>query len=326
MTTRIKGSVFRTVDVAGYVSTHDLGPENTDITAALQAALLAGLAVCVTAGTWLVGAITIPAGSVIFGDGPKCVLKTKDNTNAVLFTVGANSLLAGFAIDGNKVNQVGTGLHSVNVAGVAGVTCSQLVVQNTKGSGIAVTGAASNATIQVCDISGFTESGIMVAQGTGINLLAPNVHDSDVGATGNGISIASIGSAITGVAIEAAVVRNVTGRGIALLGNGSRNVSSVSVMNARVSSCTSHGVHLLNADSCVVSGGVVNANAGDGIRLEGDVQNCRMVTPISRSNTGFGLREVTSGTSPNFNGLIYGVVNGNGSDVITKVGASSYIV
>lgn len=326
MITRVKGSSFNVLDIEGAVSLLDLGPVNTDITTALQAILTAGTPVIVPVGTWRFSTLTLPAGTIMYGLGPKSILKANDLANAINLTVGSNSVLQNFVIDGNKVNQVGSNFHGIDLTNAAGVRMLDVGCINHKGCSFNIAGTASEIEIVGGYASGYTDSGFKVAAGNNISFIACRVASSDAAATGDAFAIASNGAAISGIIIDDAVVQTITGRGIALIGNGSKNVTDVSITNSRIQAPSSHGIHMINVDSANVIGGVTKAASGDGVRLEGDVQNCRIVTHISKSNVGFGMREIVSGSTPNFNGLIYSTLAGNGNNTITKVGASSYIV
>lgn len=322
----VKGVTWNTSTNGGYVSLEDIALRGTDATAAIAAVLTVGIPLYIPIGEWLITSLSIPANSIIYGSGGQSRLKLKDVSNSSILTVGTGSTLSNFRLDGNKLNQVGSGLHGIICTGVSNVILTSVNVINCKGSSYYVTGASDSVVLNTCTTSGWTESGIKVDSATNILLSDARCFSSDVAATGDGISIASNGAAITNVTITGAMVKNNTGRGIALLGNGSKNVTNVSIVNSMVVSNTSHGIHMINTDSCTVTGGTVISNGADGIRLEGDVQNCRINVPVTKANTTFGLREVVAGSTPNFNGLIYAVCSGNGNNTITKVGASSYIV
>lgn len=327
MITRVKGSTFRAVDNGGYVSTADMGPQNTDITVALVAALTAGVPIFIAVGTWLFSSFSVPDGGIITGLGEKSVLKQKDLANSTGITIGSNCLLQDFMLDGNKVNQVGAGFHAFTFSNSVDSQGIQLYAQNVKGSSFRITGAATSEVHLVdCGSTGHTESGILIDSGANISLVNPRILASDAIATGDGISVASNGLAISNVSMQNPIVRNQSGRGIALIGNGSKNVTSVSVLNPRVGNCVNSGIHLVNAESCAVIGGMSNNNGIDGVRLEGDVQNCRIAQVNTKTNTAFGQREVIAGSTPNLNTFIYGIALANGTNAITKVGAGSLVV
>lgn len=327
MITRVKGSTFRTVDNFAFVSLADLAPQNTDVTTLITAQFALGNPIFVPVGTWNISGISVPDNGIIFGLGEKSILKQIVTANTVAVTVGSNCLVQNFLVDGNKANQVGTGFHGFLFANSVDSQGIQLYAKNCKGSGFKISGAAvSEVQLIECASVGHTESGFLVDSGSNIALIAPRATLSDAVATGDGIAIASNGTVITNVTIADPISRNQAGRGISILGNGSKNVTSVSVSNPQVSNNTGNGIHLINVDGASVLGGMSNNNGIDGLRIEGDVQNCRFAQFNCRNNVAFGAREVVSGSTPNFNGLIYGITSGNGNNTITKVGASSYVV
>lgn len=328
MITRVKGSSFRTQDNFNYISLGDVALVNTDVTAAIVTALATGKPLYIPVGIWIIGSLSIPSNSYIFGDGSGSVLKIKDLNNANGLSISGTTgvTLKDFAIDGNKVNQVGTGFNAVDIASGSAVRLQGISISNCKGSGIGISGTATDVFSSNCSVSGYTESGFKIAGGSNISLIHSRAQTSDVAATGDGIAIASSGLTVSSVNIASPMCFGNVGRGIAIVGNGSKNVIGVSITNPRVTGNSSHGIHLVNADACSITAGNIVSNGGDGIRIEGDVQNCRVIGSNLRSNTSFGIREVISGSTPNFNGLIYTIVALNGNNTITKVGASSYIV
>lgn len=327
MTTRVKKSTARLQDITNAISTENMGPQNTDITAALVTALAAGTPVYVAIGTWFFSTLTLPANSIIFGAGKKSILKQNNVANSIGMVVSAGCQLRDFLLDGNKLNQVGASFHGFDFTNATDCECSNVTAYNNKGSGFNIAGTANEVELFECQAVGWTESGFKVVAGTNITLSDCKAYSSDAVATGDGFSIASNGTAVTGVILDSCVAKSNAARGFALIGNGSKNVTAVSLTNCRASNNISHGLHLINADSCTQFGGMFNNNGGDGIRIEGDVQNCRFFGAAVRFNTGFGIREVIAGSTPNLNGLIYTVCNNNTlSNVITKVGAASYIV
>ncbi len=326
MITRVKGSVFNTFENMGFVSVKDMGPENTDISVPLAAALAAGYPIYVPVGTWLVGSISVPANGIIMGNGVKSVLKAKDLLNATVLSIGINCLLQDFLVDGNKNNQVGSGFHTIDLTNSTDTELIGVTSKDAKGNGFYIAGTANEVELFQCAATGFIDSGFKVAAGTNISLIAPKAYSSDAVATGDGIAIASAGLAVSQVTISDPVCKSNAGRGISLLGNGSKNVTDVSITNPRCVNNVSHGLHAINADRCSVTGGLLSTNGGDGLRIEGDVQNSRFTAVNSRANVSFGIREVTAGSTPNLNGYIYSICTGNGNNTITKLGAGSYIV
>ncbi len=326
MVQRVNKSSWTLEDNLNVISTADLGAQNTNITADIADALASGFSVCVVPGTWNISSLSLPSAGILFGLGPNCILKSIDAANSVAITLAEDSILSNFCLDGNKLNQVGTGNHGVHSSGANNFVVQNMMLKDQKGCGIFIDGSSEDGRIYNNSVTQFTESGIRVSQGSDLTFMNNFVFTSDAVASGAGIALSSNGGAITNVTMIDERVFHCVNEGILLAGNGSRNVTNVTINAARVRTSGSHGVRITNADSCVLQCGAITSNTGDGIRIEGDVQNCRIITPISKGNGTFGLREVISGSTPNFNGLIYAIVSGNGNNTITKVGASSYIV
>lgn len=330
MVQKCKRSSWDAKDNLGYVSLFDMGAigdGSTDDTAAIVAALATGFAVFVPVGTFLTGSVTIPANTIMFGVGDQSKLKLKPLANSIAISVGSGSALSSFQLDANGVNQVGSGLHGIQFLNSYDSTAVSVTVTNPKGDGFNFTGLTTSKTaVHLCKATGYTENGFRVSAGSNVLMANCTALSSDAAATGDGFAISSNGTAISNITLSAPTSRNNTNRGISVIGNGSKNVTSVSIASPIVSANGSHGIYMTNADSVVVNGGYSNSNTGDGVRLEGDVQNCRLTTVMAMGNTGFGQREVISVSTPNYNGFIYGVTGANGNNVITKLGASSYVV
>ena len=330
MVTKVKGSTFYTADNVGYANIQDYGarPDGTTIcTAAIVLAFATGLPVFVPAGTFLTRAFSIPANGTLFGVGNASVLKQAVIGNAILVTINNGASIKDITIDGNKTNQVGTNLHGVQFSNSVASKASGINVINTNGDGINITGVSTNGVLlSNCTTTGYLGNGITVDSGSNVVMDSCIAYTSDVTASpGNGINISSNGTAVAKVAIMACRTSNNVGSGIVLKGNGSKNVTDVTVMGSISSNNSINGVYLLNADRCILSGVVSNTNTNDGFRLEGDVQNCRVAECVANSNVAFGFREVVSGSTPNFNGFIYETCTGNGNNTITKVGANSSV-
>jgi hypothetical protein len=326
MTTRPRGITLAAFDMLGAVSTEDMGPRGSDITAAFAAALLAGTPVFVPFGSWYISQLTLPANSTIIGMGPGSVLKAKAGANATTMTVGSNCYIDGFTVDGNKNAQAGGGFNCIEIAGAQNVTINDVVAKDARGSGFVVSGGCDGLAINTCTATGYTESGFKFINGTNISVINPRAIDSDPAATGDGIAITSDGATVSNIHLVDPIADNVNGRGIALIGNGSRNVTDILITGPQVFKTTSHGIHMMSADSITIQGGYAKSCSGDGIRVEGDVLNSRVFSMQVKSNLGTAIREIVSGSTPNYNGLIYNVVANNGSNAITKVGANSFIV
>lgn len=326
MITRVKGSVLSELDMTNVVSLKDLGPENTDVTTAANAALQAGQVLLVPIGTWLHKGLVVPNGGSIIGMGPRSVLKLADGANAISVAVGSNCALKDFCIDGNKVNQTGLSLTGVDLSGATQTTVVNVSVKNSKGSGFAISNGASELELINCSVTGYLDSGIKVTYGSNISIINPTIFNGDAAATGDGISLASNGNLISGVLISTPKIKDIPNRGITFIGNGARNVINSIVISPRIINPTGHGIHMLNADSNTIQGGLTSNCGGDGVRFEGDVQNCYAATHVAKNNVGYGLREIVLGSTPNNNGLIYNRSMLNGNNAITKVGAASFVV
>lgn len=335
MITRVKKSAWQFRDNAGYVSLTDpsiggIGDGVTDNTAAFNTALALNLPVFIPPGTFLIGSITVPTYATIFGVGDSCILKLKNSTNLTALNIGVGTNLFNFALDGNKANQLGAGIHGIKVTNGAQVTLEDLYIYNTLADGINITGNSTRGIIILgCVIAGFVKNGITVESGTNITINTTDCGASDlVASPGDGISLAptSGATAVSSVTIAACSSHNNTGRGISILGNTSANVTDVTISSPRIDSCASHGIHLFLCAKITIVGGTVKACNSDGVRLEGDTQSSRVSVLVSEGNTSFGIREVTTGATPNLNGLIYNVSLLNGNNTITKVGAGSFVV
>lgn len=334
MTTKPKGSSWNSVDNLGYVTITDagcIGDGVTDNTAAMNAVLALGKPVFIPVGVFLCGPITVPANTLMFGGGSTAVIKLKGSSVSSMLTIGSGTVLDNFAVDGNKASMSNPNLHGVVIANAANVQLKNLTITNTSGDGINITGAApTGIKIKGCEISGFTKNGITLDNGTNVLIESCITAVSDiVAAPGDGISLAvgAVGYSTNLVTISDCISRNNSGRGIAVVGAGSKNVSNVTIKGSLVSANTGHGIHLLTAQQVLVNGCIAKSNNGDGIRLEGDVINSRISECIADSNAGFGIREIIAGATPNNNGLIYSVAVGNTtSNVITKIGAGSFVI
>jgi hypothetical protein len=332
MVTRIKGAAFSASDNLGYISLADVGYVDgvTDNTAVINTALATGTPLYIPAGTFICSPIVAPAGAVIFGAGPSSILKAKAASVTPLLTLGSNSRVRDLAIDGNKGTMVGSGIHGIAVINALNTILDSLFISNTLGDGINISGAATNGVkVITCDITGFVRNGITVQDGADITIAHTKTYSSDaVASPGDGISLAptSAGASINVALITGCTSRNNVGRGISILGNAGKNVTNITVHGMKAISNTSHGFHVFTAQQVTAHGIICKSNGADGIRLEGDVVYCRVSESIADSNTSFGIREVTTGATPNNNGLIYNVSLGNSTNTITKVGAASFIV
>lgn len=323
---KVTGMVWDASDNLGYVNLSDLVAADgvTDAAPFILATLTAGSVLYVPPGTFVSTGIVFPANSQVFGAGDKSVIKLKDGTNTPLVTLGSGSKLRNFRVDGNKANQTVSGSHGILVTAATDSHLEDVSVINAKGDGINVAGVSAGVSIKNSIVTGCTVNGIRIESGSNIALLGCITHTSDAAASGDGIAVSSAGLAVDKVTITGCISRANVGRGISMLGSGSRNVTGVTISNCNVSNNSSHGIHAINAEACSITGGSVTTNTLDGIRFEGDVQYCRVAGAIVRTNVVFGVREVISGSTPNNNGFTYIMTRANGNDVVTIVGGASF--
>jgi hypothetical protein len=334
MIQRARGSVLNVQDSLGYLSLGDIagaaGDGVTDNTAFLNTALASGLPVYIPPGTWLVTPITVPANTTIFGAGRASILKLKTGSIGSVLTIGSNTSIQLIGIDGNKTGQSSSLNHGIAIVNAVLAKVGLLTISNTIGDGINVSGATTtDIKIIDCNITGFVKTGITVESGNLVYISGCHISISDVAAIpGDGIAIApTLGpSLLYGIVITGCTSRNLTGRAVAIVGFGSRNVHDITINGLATSSNNSHGVHIINANRVMVANASVRSCTGDGYRIEGDVQYSRISECTSYANTGTSFREIVAGLTPNNNGFIYNVANNNGSDIIVKVGAASFIV
>lgn len=335
MITKVKQSTLDVLNTFGYLPITDvsigcIGDGIFDNTAKLTTALTLGVPLFIPSGIFLCGAITIPTGSTLFGSGNKSILKLKIGANTAFISISGNCNLQNFEVDANKAGQFGSNLHGITITNSTGSELYNLNIINALADCINITGASTNGlSIVDCKVSGFTKNGCTIEAGSDIRINNLETFSSDIIASpGDGISLAptGAGSSITSVSIINCGSKNNVGRGISCIGFGGKNIQDVTILGNRFINNASHGIHLFTVQGISVGNNVVKSNLGDGIRLEGDTQLCRVTTNICDSNTGFGAREVTTGSTPNFNGLIYNVLTGNGNNTQTKLGASSFII
>lgn len=326
MVLKVQRSTWNAVDNLGFENLSDYAVSGSDVTATLVTLLATGAPIYIPPGSWEVTTLTFPSGSVVFGLGSKSVIRIKNAANSVNLSVGSNSTLSNFVVDGNKVNQVGASLHTIQISGSSRIKLDRIHVINSKGDSFNVTGAANEIIFTGCSCTGFLGNGIRVEQGSDITLLNHNSYASDAVSTGDGIAISSNGNAISKVILSDCISKSNVGRGFSFLGNGSKNVSEVSATNCRAESNVSNGIHLINTTGVVILGGLSIANGIDGVRLEGDVVFSRITNVQAKSNTSFGMREVIAGPTPNNNTFAYDISQLNGNNTITVVGGASVVV
>lgn len=335
MITKVKQTTLDVLNTLGYLPITDpsigcIGDGVFDNTPKFTTALTLGIPLFIPSGIFLLTAVTIPSGCVLFGSGDKSVLKLKMGANTSFLTASGTCNFSNFKIDANKVGQIGSNLHGLIITNSIGTELYNLNITNALADCININGSSTNGISLIdCKVSGFTKNGCTVEAGSDIRINNLEAFSSDVLASpGDGISLAPIGagSSITSVSVINCGSKNNVGRGISCVGFGGKNVQDVTITGNRCINNTSHGLHLFTVQGITVGNNIIKSNAGDGIRLEGDTQLCRVTSNICDSNTGFGAREVTTGSTPDFNGLIYNALIGNGNNTQTKLGASSFVV
>ena len=330
MVTRVKLSSWNSGDNLKYVSVIDYGAKgdgSADDTAAFVAALAVGSPVFVPAGTYIVSGISVPANVSMAGSGRASVIKLKSTSTLPVLSIGAGTDIKDLKIDGNKAAQTVT-CHGILATDAIQSSIENVTITNTKGDGINVTGTNTNY-LQVtnCLITGFTKNGILVEAGKLVSIDTCYAGNSDaVASPGDGFSIASNGSTLNNISLVGCVSTGNVGRGYSIVGNTSKNVTDTSISDCHAFQNTSHGFHLLTTERDQLTTCTAKTNGGDGFRVEGDVQHCRLSLCNAHNNTGYGIREVTAGSTPNFNGFIYSITRNNGNDTVTKVGANSTVV
>jgi hypothetical protein len=216
------------------------------------------------------------------------------------------------------------------VYGGSGHSFKDIYVVNSLGDGINLKGAVTDVLLDGVQVSGFTKSGVTVEAANRIRITNCVATSSDGAAyPGDGFTLAPTGAGsnlITSLIIDSCRSRSNVGRGFAAVGFGSKNVLNATINACIAESNTSHGFHLLTAAQIMISECLAVSCGGDGYRLEGDVQYSRVLHSVADTNTGFGCREIVSGSTPNWNDLVGMVAVSNvGSNTITKVGANSLI-
>lgn len=326
MTTKVKGSSWIAQDNEGFVCITDngcTGDGATDNTAAFATILALALPVYIPPGTSIIGPTTVPANAVIFGHG---TLKLKAASTGHMLTVASGTLIKDIVLDGNKSNMAGS-YHAISCVNAVATKFINLKIQNTYGDGISISGTATEGvTVARCDVTGFTRNGFTWAEGNDVSFINCNAYSSDVVASpGDGFAIVSTGNSASNGKLIGCTSKSNIGRGFAFVGSGSKNVTGILVSGCHAKSNTGNGFHALTAQRIFIDTCIGTNNGIDGFRIEGDTQNCRLSNSGAFSNTSFGIREVTTGSTPNLNGIIYSMASGNGTDTITKVGAGSFI-
>lgn len=326
-----KGSTFNTLDNFKYANIEDYGAIGDGVTNnynAIIAALAASDAVFIPVGTFVSSPILVPDNKTIFGSGAPSILKLAAASSSALVSCGANTQLRLFKLDGNKLNQSLTNLHTVQSIGVTGVRLQSLFFSNINGNSIYIADNASQyIDILDCNIKGYTASGILITGGKNITVRGNRINTSDtIAFPGDGVSISAADSStiISSIRLTGNAVNNITGKGIAVSGVGSRNIAHISLVGNSCIDTTQHGIYVTNAEQVVASSNEVLRSLQDGYRLEGNVRHTRFTNNIADACATFGMREIVSGVSPDFNGFLHNVLIGNANNTQTVVGPNSF--
>lgn len=328
MVQQVKGSAWISKYKLGFVSLLDLVKADgiTDAKNSILSVLNAGDVLYIPPGEFVTSSITLPVGARIFGSGKGSKLKLLPGTNLPLLIAGNSVEIQELYLDGNKTNQTVSNSNGIQFTNSIGAKAKGITIVNCKGDGVNIGGVSSELDLSDFLITGSTVNGLRVAQGSNMRLDRINAFTGDPAATGDGIAIASSGNPIENIVLNNCSASYNLGRGLSILGFGSRNVTDVVVQGFKSNNNTNHNILLVNAEACSISGGISKAGTQDGVRLEGDVQFCRVSNMLIRNNAQYGLREVVAGPTPNNNGFIYNVVRGNLNNTSTIVGGSSFTI
>jgi hypothetical protein len=256
-----------------------VGDGVTDDTAALQAAISAG-PVYLPPGTYLTGPLALPAHAEIRGAGVGATtLKLKASSAAALLSlvdVNADRVtLSGFQIDGNRASQSSSnarGIYLLNTGmggtGLPNHRLAQLIITECKGDGLRVTGPGES---HFSNIYSYRNDGV------GVYCEAEDTYWNQIVAGQSGLHGFRIaGSNTHWTNCKAWFSGRITAAsGIGFLFEQDRIVAD----NIEAQDNQSHGIVMLNADNCRVSGMVdsngtgITAGTGMGIRLDNALNN-----------------------------------------------------
>lgn len=330
MVTNTKLTTWKLQENTGSISITDYGCSTssannfTAFNTAMAAAIAAGVTLYIPEGVFLSSEITLTAGIKIDGVGT-LKLAVFTAANSVLIASN-NCMIKNITLDGNSAAAPPGNFHCLNILNT-NVFIDSVTLINSKGDALLITGTPTDIEIDNVTVINNGGNGITVTGGIGIDInnfqcISPN----NAASPGIGISLTSTGNPIKNVSITNALIRNAKNNGIDVAGFGSRNVSNLCISGGtRVLDNTGNGIRITNAEEVLITAITVGTNTGDGIRIEGDAQQCRVLTCIANTNTGRGVSEVTTGATPNNNGYIYNVQVGNtGGNVTNLVGTSSF--
>lgn len=156
----------------------------TEVAAAIAAANSAGRPLYFPTGTYLINqAVFTDLNSLhIFGDGPnRSILKSNDNTKAVLEINAAASASHTITIENLSVEGAGTGSnnHGIYIHGAAGLfnfTIRNVFVRDCGGNGVKITDSAFTQLLEAVDVSGCGNHAIDLVSGNTTTLDRCYVH------------------------------------------------------------------------------------------------------------------------------------------------------
>lgn len=175
-----------------------LGNGVTDDTTAIQSALnaQAGKALHFPAGTYISGSLTVAAGTTLFGDGPRSIIKARAalNTDLVKNALGASDItIRDLALNGNKgtMTSGGTGTTNPNrgiyLSNVARCLLTNLHIVDFEGHGVHLSldgtqegNRISDTVVERSGSGGLNTYGsnIAVTNGNGVTLTNVHAYDS----------------------------------------------------------------------------------------------------------------------------------------------------
>ena len=296
-------------------ATADGTDESTDIQNALTAAVSAGRAIHIPAGTQ-VGYLDVPAGAVIYGDGPTSILKLPAGANRPAIkssdTVNGvdNVLLYNFTIDGNESNQDATlGLDAHGIFADGGCDnwkIKNLTIKNTKGNGIRVRGSGSTGLTTKAEFVDISECRF------------EDAGNKDTGTNGrdsiylNGVQCARVvGNDIIdagrqAVALEGSVASSIATRKIVISLNYAKNATSgafddeannggqLVITSNMAEDCPGTGVRSTGDNGNTIVSGNWLRTCGNGIDIENDIASGESGVVVSSniviSPTTFGIK------------------------------------
>ena len=347
------GMVARTVldrlrekaSLQGAGATNGGGDQNAKMAIVIAAAAAAGRAIHIPAGTHI-GYMDVPAGTVIYGDGPTSILKLPTGANRPVIkssdTVNGvdNVLLYNFCIDGNEASQdavLGLDAHGIFAdGGCDNWTVKNLSIKNTKGNGIRVRGSGSTGLTTKAEFIDISECRF------------EDAGNKDTGTNGrdsiylNGVQCARVvGNDIIdagrqAVALEGSVASSIATRKIVISLNYAKNATSgafddeannggqLVITSNMAEDCPGTGVRSTGDNGNTIVSGNWLRTCGNGIDIENDVTSGDSGVVVSSniiiSPTAFGIKLnkgnfATAESNQVYNAGTYGIYI-TGDDII----------